>query len=115
MPSRIGLAELCFLASGQWAQAQYVQQAKLTASDANNGGGLSNGLPLGASGSVTNSQCTINSSGSSATSNGNNLTLVLNVTFTAAFDGNRVIYAAARDSAGANDSGWQSLGTWSVQ
>ena len=79
------------------------------------GGGLSAGLTLGGSGSVSNSQCTINAAGSSATSNGNNLTLVLNISFSSSFDGNKVIYMAARDSAGANNSGWQSLGTTTVE
>jgi hypothetical protein len=57
----------------------------------------------------------VNSSGSSATVNGNGLTLVLNMSFTSAFSGNRVVYAAARDSTDANNSGWQPLGTWAVQ
>jgi hypothetical protein len=64
---------------------------------------------------VSNSQCTVNSAGSSATISGNNLILTLNITFTPAFNGNRVIYAAARDSADANNSGWQAMGTWAVQ
>jgi len=39
----------------------------------------------------------------------------LNINFTAPFDRNCVVYMAARDSTGANNSGWQSLGTWTVQ
>jgi len=79
------------------------------------GGGLSPGLALGASGSVGNSQCSVTSAGSSASGSGNTLTLILNLTFSSSFDGNRVIYMAARDSTGANNSGWQSMGSWTVQ
>ncbi|HYW48330.1 MAG TPA: hypothetical protein VE959_36030 [Bryobacteraceae bacterium] len=79
------------------------------------GTGLVPGLALNGSGSVSNSQCTVNASGSSAVGNGNTLTLILNVSFTGTFDGNRVIYLAARDSTDANNSGWQASGSWTVQ
>ena len=72
-------------------------------------------LALNGTGSLTNSQCTVNGVGSSVSSNGNTLTLVLNVTFKAAFIGNRVIYLAARDAADGNNTGWQSLGSWTVR
>jgi hypothetical protein len=70
-------------------------------------------LTLGGSGSVSNSQCTIRSAGSSATTSGNTLTLRLNIEFSSAFAGNRVIYLAARDQSGAN-SGWFTQGAWTV-
>ncbi|SPF44907.1 hypothetical protein SBA4_3270001 [Candidatus Sulfopaludibacter sp. SbA4] len=79
------------------------------------GGGLSGGLALGGSGTANNGQCTVSSAGSSASTRGNTLTLTLAITFTGGFDGNRVIYLAARDSAEANNSGWQALGTTGVQ
>jgi len=64
-------------------------------------------------------QCTVNAAGSSASGapsgSGNTLTLVLNMSFTPAFDGNRVIYTAVRDMAEANNLGWQSMGTWTVE
>jgi hypothetical protein len=75
------------------------------------GGGLLPALTLGGSGSTSNSQCTVNGAGSSAVGNGNALTLTLNMSFTASFAGNKVIYMAARDLRG-NNSGWQALGTW---
>jgi len=43
------------------------------------------------------------------------MTLVLNMSFTGSFDGNRVIYVAARDTTEANNSGWQAMGSWTVQ
>jgi hypothetical protein len=57
-------------------------------------------------GSIANSPVTVNAAGSSASGapsgSGNTLTLVLNMSFTPAFDGNRVIYTAARDMGEAN-------------
>lgn len=79
------------------------------------GGGLSPGLALGGSGSIANSQCTVSSSGSSASGSGNNFKLTLNISFSAGFSGNRVVYVAARDATDVNNSGWQSMGSWSVQ
>ena len=64
---------------------------------------------MNGTGSLGNSQCTISGAGSSVTGSGNVLTLTLNMTFSAAFSGNRVIYMAARDSS-QNTSGWQTLG-----
>ena len=72
-------------------------------------------LTLNGSGSLTNSQCTVTGAGSSASGNGNTITLTLNISFLAAFNGNRVIYMAARDGTDANNSGWQAMGTWTVQ
>jgi hypothetical protein len=97
----------CYIAYSQTFKVLYLVN--------DSGTGLSNALTLGGQGSVSNSQCTVNASGSSATLNGNQLTLVLNISFINAFGGNRIVYAAARDSTDANNSGWQALGTWSVQ
>jgi hypothetical protein len=72
-------------------------------------------ITLGGSGSVSNSQCTINSAGSSAALSGNTLTLTLSMSFPASFDGNRVIYMAARSNGDVLNSGWQSVGSRSVQ
>ena len=66
-------------------------------------------LALNGSGSLSNSQCTINGAGSSASSSGNTLTLTLNMSFSSGFSGNRVIYMSAGDTAGSN-TGWQTLG-----
>ncbi|SPF35520.1 exported hypothetical protein [Candidatus Sulfopaludibacter sp. SbA4] len=69
----------------------------------------------GGSGSIQNSQCTVSGAGSTVGSAPNTLTLTLNIAFKAAFAGNRVIYAAGRDSAGGNNTGWQALATFTVQ
>ncbi len=78
----------------------------------NDGGvdvGLSAALSLGTTGSVSNSQCTITSAGSSAVASGNSLVLTLNVTFTPSFMGNKVIYLAGQSVANAT-SGWKTAG-----
>jgi len=81
--------------------------------DAGDAGGPYQGLSLPGSGSVSNSQCTVNGAGSSVTAGGNTLTLALAITFSAAFTGSKVVYTSAQDKSAA-DSGWQSLSTWNV-
>ena len=71
--------------------------------------GLSDPLVLGSSASVSNSQCTVRGTGSSAVGNGNNFALTLNLSFAPAFGGSKVIYTAARDT-GAGNSGWKTIG-----
>jgi hypothetical protein len=82
----------------------------------NDGGtALLSGLVLNGSGSVRISQCTVTGAGSFASGSGDTLTLTLNMSFPAAFAGNRVIYLPARDASEANNSGKQALGFWTVQ
>jgi hypothetical protein len=72
-------------------------------------------LTLGGTGSVSNSQCTVNAAGSSATAEGDTLTLRLNIDFKPAFAGNHLIYLAAReDGPGGANSGWMTQGAWTV-
>jgi len=77
-------------------------------------GGYVGGSPmyLPSSGTLANSQCTINGSGSSVTASGNILTITLDITFTSAFVGNQLIYTAARSKT--RNSGWQPLGTRNI-
>ncbi|MDP3000388.1 MAG: hypothetical protein Q8N47_23085 [Bryobacterales bacterium] len=79
------------------------------------GTGLLPGLALSGTGSLGNSQCTVNGVGSSVASSGNTLTLTLNMAFGAGFAGNRVFYLAARDVNELNNTGWRATGSWSVQ
>ncbi|HEY2018396.1 MAG TPA: hypothetical protein VGH38_33050, partial [Bryobacteraceae bacterium] len=62
---------------------------------------------------LTNSQCSI--TGFSAAMDGITLTLNMTATFPQSFAGNQIIYMAARDSGDVHNSGWQALGTWTVQ
>ncbi|SPF52309.1 hypothetical protein SBA4_50012 [Candidatus Sulfopaludibacter sp. SbA4] len=95
----------CYLACSQPLNKLYL------VNDAGNG--LLPALPINGFGSVGNSQCTISAQGSSVSGSGNTLTLMLNLSFSTAFEGNHVVYLAAGDLAG-NNSGWQPQGTWSV-
>jgi hypothetical protein len=81
--------------------------------DGGNAGGPYQGMVLPGSGTVQNSQCSISGTGSSISGSGNTLTVTLAITFKSAFAGNRILYTAAREAAGAN-SGWQALGTVAV-
>ncbi len=72
-------------------------------------------MALNGSGSLGNSQCTVNGVGSSATPSGNTLAPTLNTTFGAGFAGNRVFYLAARDVCEQNNTGWQATGSWTVR
>jgi len=66
-------------------------------------------------GSIQNSQCVVSGAGSAGSSVSDTLTLTLNIMFKAAFTGNRVAYAAGRDSAGGNHTHWQASETFTVQ
>jgi hypothetical protein len=65
------------------------------------------------SGSLQNTQCTLNSAGSSILGSGSNLTIKLSLSFLPGFDGAKNLYLYAQDNAGMN-SGWQQLGTWTT-
>ncbi len=93
----------CYIAYSQPLRVLYL------VNDQGPGSGLSAGLALGATGSVTNGQCTIFSAGSSASGSGNILTLTVNIAFKSAFSGNKVIYLAAQTVYDVS-SGWQTLG-----
>jgi len=71
-----------------------------------------NPVTLGQSGTLQNSQCSVNPLSSSASGSGNNLTVNLALTFQAAFGGAKNIYMEAYD--GTSDSGWQQRGSWTV-
>jgi len=72
-------------------------------------------VTLSGSGTLGNSQCTVNVASSSATINGNSLTLTLNMSFPSSFVGNRIIYAAARSNGELLNSGWQAIGSRTMQ
>jgi len=65
--------------------------------------------------SIQNSQCMVSGAASAVTYKPNTMTLSLNITFTGAFAGNRVLYVAGRDHADGNNTDWQAAGTWTVQ
>jgi len=79
------------------------------------GGPFAGSMVLNQQSNIQNSQCLITGVGSSAQSSGNTLTLTLNVTFKAAFVGNRTFYIAGRDHSDLNNTDWQAVATWTVQ
>jgi hypothetical protein len=68
-------------------------------------------VALGQSGTLQNSQCSINAATSSASVGGTNLTLNLAITFLSAYNGAKNIYMEVYDT---QDSGWLQKGTWTV-
>jgi hypothetical protein len=79
------------------------------------GTALSASQTLTAAGSVSNSQCTVSWAANPLSGSGNNLSLMLDLGFTSAFDGNQVIYVATRDMKEANSTDWHAMGTQTVQ
>jgi hypothetical protein len=67
----------------------------------------------GATGTLANSQCSLNVASTTAVLNGNTLTLTLPMTFLPAYAGAIDINLYAVDASAAN-SGWQQVGTWTV-
>jgi hypothetical protein len=67
----------------------------------------------GTGSSISNSQCTLNPAASSVSTNGNNLTINVALSFSAAFGGSKRMWLNVGDAAAF--SGFQNLGTWTVQ
>ncbi|MGA3026756.1 MAG: glycoside hydrolase family 44 protein [Bryobacteraceae bacterium] len=74
---------------------------------------LTPALTPGGSGTLANSQCTLNASTSTVSEAGNNLTLNASVTFTGAVVGSRNVYLYAAGLSGLN-TGWVEKGTWTA-
>ncbi|MEZ5404530.1 MAG: hypothetical protein R2729_32930 [Bryobacteraceae bacterium] len=94
----------------------YVAQSKrlLLVNDAGDAGGpFAGAITLGEAATIKNGQCTVGLV--SASSNGSTFTLTLDMSYDSSFSGNRIVFVAARDSSGVNNTGWQALGTWRVQ
>jgi hypothetical protein len=69
-------------------------------------------IPLG-SGTLQNSQCTLNGANSSAVGSGSNLTLIAALSFKPAFAGAKKIFVLGMDHGGLHTD-WQQAGTWTV-
>jgi hypothetical protein len=78
------------------------------------GGPFAGTMNPGVTGTMSNSQCQVTSANVSY-SGTNSLMLSVSLKFTSGFGGNRVIYVAARDAAFTTNTGWQAVGTWTVQ
>jgi len=62
---------------------------------------------------LTNSQCTVGTSGSSSSGSGTNLTVNVALSFTPALGGAKTNYMVVYDTGGLSP-GWQAKGTWTV-
>src|SRR5262249_22676662 len=82
---------------------------------ADSGDALLPGASLMVPGSLANRQCTVAWGAAPVRVAGHNLALTLSIAFSPAFAGNRVFYVAARDAADLMNTGWQPMGTWTVQ
>jgi len=69
-------------------------------------------LPVGSPGSLQNSQCVLNGSGSTLTGSGNTLTLTVTITFKPSFAGTQSTFMWVNNSAGM--SSWQNKGSWTI-
>src|SRR5207237_194129 len=70
-------------------------------------------MTAGSAGTLQNSQCVLNGSGSGATGSGNSLNFTASLSFKPAFGGGKTVFLYA-DGSGGNTTGWQSRGTWTV-
>ena len=86
--------------------------AILLVDNAGDAGGPFSTITLPGSGTAQNSQCVITGASSSITGSGSTMEVSLNITFTSAFAGGRIVYVAAQNGLG--NSGWQALSTWTV-
>jgi uncharacterized membrane protein/fibronectin type 3 domain-containing protein len=68
---------------------------------------------VGSSGTLQNNVCAVATGGTSVSLSGSTFTLNLPLTFTSAFAGVRNVYLYG-SNAGGNNSGWQTLGSWTV-
>jgi hypothetical protein len=91
----------------------YYQSSTNQVSLLNNAGAAWMVATPGITGTVENSQCSLNAAATSVVLNGNTLKLSLAMTFQAAFAGTKNIYLYAGDVSGAN-TGWPQLGNWTV-
>jgi uncharacterized repeat protein (TIGR01451 family) len=97
----------CYVAYQQGSNSFYLANDTGT-------GWMSTSIPAGSSGSVQNSQCTLNGTGSSVSGSGTGLSMTVSVTFLSGFTGAKTVYLYGL-SAGGQNSGWQSRGAWTAQ
>ena len=76
-------------------------------------------LTPGTNASISNSQCTLNGSGSSIKITGNNLTMTVSLQFKPAFkttgSATKKVYGYPVSSAGLTPTNWVAMGSWTVQ
>jgi Chitobiase/beta-hexosaminidase C-terminal domain len=91
----------------------YVQSSNLLYLMNDQGTSWGTGVAPGTSGTLSNSQCQINTGSATASGSGNDLTVKLPITFLSGYLGLLQNWVVAYDNSGAN-SGWVELGTWTA-
>jgi len=87
--------------------------AILLVDNAGDSGGPFSTIVLPGSGTAQNSQCSINGAGAYVSAIGDTLNLILPITFSGTFSGNRIVYMAARNNSSGN-TGWVTAGSLNV-
>src|SRR4029079_5712827 len=77
------------------------------------GGAVTGPLTPGSAGTLSNSQCTLNGSGTTGSGSGNTLSLTLSLSFTPSFKATQTLFGYALDNGNLN-SGWKTLGTFTT-
>jgi hypothetical protein len=80
----------------------------------NGDGNQATAMDLAGGGTLENSQCRVESVGSSRSVSGNTLTLTIKLTFKTPFIGRKIIYSGVQTTTSGN-SGWHAMGAWVVQ
>ena len=110
----INFVEMNWNATQSTANACYLRyNPGLLQLSTNAGSGWIGSATIGAAGTLTNGQCTVDAGASSASGSGNNLTVNLALTFNSAFAGSKNIYMQVQDVANTL-APWQVRGTWTV-
>ncbi len=98
----------------------YIAQQKALGLTGDSGTGYAGYVTPGQAGSVSNSQCTLNGSGSSIQSSGNSLIMTVSLQFNTTFASTgtsaaKTVYASALNSAGQGPSGGMTpIGIWTI-
>jgi hypothetical protein len=92
---------------------QYVVSNNTLYLVADSGSGYAGSAPAGTFGTMSNSQCSVDTGASSVSGSANNLTLTVAVTFKPVFAGGKTIFLDVFNNAGAS-SGYLSQGAWTV-
>jgi parallel beta-helix repeat protein len=79
-----------------------------------NSGNWQGPITIGSASTLSNSQCTLSGTGSSASTNGNNATVSFPLTFTAAFAGAKTVSASANDTNYPSGNPLMTAGSWTV-
>ncbi len=96
---------------GGGCYVQYTPGTGLFTLIANDGTSVAGTVAPGTAGSAANSQCTLNGAGSSVTGSANTLTVVVSLTFSASFTGQRHIWMQAVDYNNLSTN-WLVYGVW---